>query len=173
MVYFISDTHFYHQNIIKYCKRPFNDIKKMNETIINNWNSIVADNDTIYHLGDFCLAQDEDIKEIFNRLNGNKILIRGNHDRKPIKFYEELGFKVLINAPIVLEEYKLLLSHVPLPNSKIKMGYLNLHGHIHNKKLSDEYPKNIYSENNHLNVSVDVTNFKPVSLDDIIIKRSR
>ena len=137
MIYFITDTHFHHSNIIKYCNRPFKDINEMNETIINNWNSIVKNDDTVYHLGDFCLSSDDEIKNIFNRLNGNKILIRGNHDRKPVKFYEEIGFKVLTHAPIILDEYKIMLSHGPLPDAKIKDGYINLHGHIHNKKISD------------------------------------
>lgn len=60
-----------------------------------------------------------------------------------------------------------MLSHVPLPDVRVKDGYINLHGHIHNKTISDNYPKNIYSDSKHINVSVDVTDFKPVSLDDI------
>lgn len=168
MIYFISDTHFHHSNIIKYCNRHFKDI---NETIISNWNSIITKDDVLYHLGDFCLSNDDEIKNIFNRLNGNKILIRGNHDRKPVKFYENIGFGVLTHAPIVLDEYKLMLSHVPLPDVKIKDGYINLHGHIHNKKISDDYPKN-YSENRHINLSVDVTNYKPISLDEIRSKNN-
>ena len=166
MIYFISDTHFHHSNIIKYCNRPFKDINKMNEAIISNWNSLITKDDIVYHLGDFCLSNDDEIKNIFNRLNGNIILIRGNHDRKPVKFYENIGIKVLTHAPIILDEYKIMLSHVPLPDVKIKDGYINLHGHIHNKKISDDYPKN-YSINKHINVSVDVTNFKPVSLNII------
>ena len=166
MIYFISDTHFHHSNIIKYCNRPFKDINEMHETIISNWNSIITKDDIVYHLGDFCLFNDDEIKSIFNRLNGNKILIRGNHDRKPVKFYENIGFEVLRHAPIVLDEYKLMLSHVPLRDVKIKEGYINLHGHIHNKKISDDYPKN-YSENRHINLSVDSTDFKPVSLGEI------
>ena len=166
MIYFISDTHFHHSNIIKYCNIPFKDINEMNETIISNWNSIITKDDVLYHLGDFCLSNDDEIKSIFNRLNGSKILIRGNHARKSVKFYENIGFEVLTHAPIVLDEYKLMLSHVPLPDVKIKDGYINLHGHIHNKKISDDYPKN-YSENRHINLSVDSTDFKPVSLGEI------
>ena len=166
MIYFISDTHFHHSNIIKYCNRPFKDINEMHETIISNWNSIITKDDIVYHLGDFCLSNDDEIKSIFNRLNGNKILIRGNHARKSVKFYENIGFEVLTHAPIVLDEYKSMLSHVPLPDVKIKDGNINLHGHIHNKKISDDYPKN-YSENRHINLSVDSTDFKPVSLGEI------
>ena len=90
MIYFISDTHFYHSNIIKYFNRHFKDVNEMNETIINNWNSIIKEDDTIYHLGDFCLSNDDEIKSIFNRLNGNKILIRGNHDRSLLNFMKIL-----------------------------------------------------------------------------------
>lgn len=166
MIYFTSDTHFHHNNIIKYCNRPFNNINDMNNTIINNWNTVIKKEDIVYHLGDFCLSNDDEIKNTYNLLNGHIILIRGNHDRKPVKFYENIGFKVLTHAPIILDEYKLMLSHVPLPDNKIKNGYINLHGHIHNKKISQDYPKN-YSENKHINLSVDVTNFRPISLDEI------
>ena len=92
MIYFISDTHFYHSNIIKYCNRTFKDVNEMNETIISNWRFFITKDDIVYHLGDFCLSSDDDIKNIFNRLNGNKILIRGNHDRKSVKFYKDIGF---------------------------------------------------------------------------------
>ncbi len=173
MIYFISDTHFYHSNIIKYCNRTFKDVNEMNETIISNWRFFITKDDIVYHLGDFCLSSDDDIKNIFNRLNGNKILIRGNHDRKSVKFYKDIGFEILTHAPIILEEYKLILSHVPLPDVKIKNGYINLHGHIHNKNISEDYPKNIYSEIKHINLSVDVTDYKPVSLDKINEIRSK
>ena len=64
MIYFISDTHFHHHNIINYCNRPFKDVNEMNKIIINNWNNIVTENDTVYHLGDFCLFSDEEINLI-------------------------------------------------------------------------------------------------------------
>ena len=167
MIYFISDTHFNHSNIIKYADRPFNDITEMNNTLINNWNSIIKEDDIVYHLGDFALTCDEKIKELYSYLNGTIILIRGNHDGKSVKYYEDIGFKVLKNAPIILDEYKLVLSHTPVPDAKIPDGYINLHGHIHNKKLNENYPSKNYSKDNHKNVSADVTNFKPISLYEI------
>lgn len=88
MIYFISDTHFNHSNIIEYCNRPFNDIKEMNDTLINNWNSVVKKDDIVYHLGDFALADEEKLKELYSKLNGTIILIRGNHDGKSAKYYE-------------------------------------------------------------------------------------
>ncbi|MBQ9072313.1 MAG: metallophosphoesterase [Bacilli bacterium] len=167
MIYFISDTHFNHSNIIEYCNRPFNDIKEMNDTLIDNWNSIVKKDDIVYHLGDFALADEEELKVLYSKLNGTIILIRGNHDGKSAKYYEEIGFKVLTNAPIKLDEYKLILSHTPVPDTKIPDGYINIHGHIHNKKLIDGYPTKIYSADKHINVSVDAINFKPLGLEEI------
>lgn len=167
MIYFISDTHFEHENVIKYCKRPFSDIRKMNETLISNWNSVVSDDDIIYHLGDFCLSDKNGIKKIASKLNGHKILVRGNHDRGSVSFYESVGFEVLTHAPIKLEEEKLLLSHVPVPDTRIPEGYINVHGHIHNKLLNDDYPTNLYDKDKHFNVSCDVLDFKPISLTRI------
>lgn len=167
MIYFISDTHFNHSNIIKYTNKLFKDVIEMNNTIINNWNSIIKEDDIVYHLGDFALADDEELKELCSYLNGTIILIRGNHDGKSVKYYEDIGFKVLKNAPIILDEYKLVLSHIPIPDAKIPDGYINIHGHIHNKKLNENYYSNNYSTDKHINVSVDVTNFKPISLNEI------
>ena len=89
--YLVSDTHFNHSNIIKYCSRPFSNIEEMNKVIIDNWNNIVDKEDTVYHLGDFGFGTKEELKEIFDKLNGKKYLIMGNHDRRVgKKYYEEL-----------------------------------------------------------------------------------
>lgn len=179
MIYFIADTHFYHNNIIKYCNRPFKDVLEMNETIINNWNNTVIDNDTIYHLGDVALCSNELLAPIINRLNGKKILIRGNHDTRSVVAFEKMGFTVLRNAPISIDKYKLILSHIPLPDTMIPNGYINIHGHIHNKPLNEskhkggkvEYKKELYTPNKHICVSVDVINFTPISLEKILLLR--
>ena len=72
---------FGHTNVIKYDGRPFKTAKEMDDTIIANWNSVVKDGDTVYHLGDFAFAEVKRVEEILRCLNGNKVFIFGNHDR--------------------------------------------------------------------------------------------
>lgn len=167
-VYIISDTHFNHKNIIDYCNRPFKDIDEMNNTIINNWNEAVKEDDIVYHLGDFFLGSKFDLKDIVDKLNGTIYLIRGNHDRLTVKSYEDCGIVVLKNAPIIMDDYKIMLSHRPLPNSMIKDGYINIHGHLHQKKLEDIYDNAFFDKNKHINVSCDMLNYKPISLEEIL-----
>lgn len=81
-VWFTSDTHFGHQNIIRYSNRPFSDVDHMNEEIIKRWNKLVSPEDTVFHLGDVALGQIDKSLACVGRLNGHKILIDdGNHDR--------------------------------------------------------------------------------------------
>ena len=96
VIYFTSDLHFSHYNIIKYCNRPFESVDKMNNILINNWNKIVKENDEVYILGDITLGDNE---KYLNRLKGSKYLIKGNHDKirthenlKWVKDYYELKY---------------------------------------------------------------------------------
>lgn len=168
-IYIVSDTHFNHSNIIEYCNRPFDNVCDMNNTIINNWNSIVS-NDIVYHLGDFFLGSKYDLKGIISKLNGKIYLIRGNHDRLTVKSYEDCGITVLKNAPIIMDDYKICLSHKPLADTMIKDDYINIHGHIHDRSLEDIYDNNLFSKDRHINVSIDVLDFKPILLDKILEK---
>jgi len=82
--FFTSDHHFFHRNILKYCKRPFNSIQEMNEQFIQNHNKVVQPSDNVYFVGDFSLTKDiEKLQYIFNRLNGSKFIVWGNHDHRP------------------------------------------------------------------------------------------
>ncbi len=97
MIYFIADTHFNHANIIKYCNRPFNDTYEMNEYIVKKWNSVVEDDDIVYHLGDVGFGSLREVKSLVERLNGTKILLRGNNDFKiGTSTWKEIGFKIEI-----------------------------------------------------------------------------
>ena len=83
--FFTSDTHFNHANIIKFCNRPFKDVEQMNDVMIANWNSVIGKDDTVFHLGDFCLGGAAEWTKILDRLNGKIYLIMGNHDLKNIR----------------------------------------------------------------------------------------
>ena len=78
-VYFTSDTHFGHSNIMRFCQRPFSDVTDMNNCLIENWNNKVGKDDIIFHLGDFAMGGSNLWNGILERLNGHKILILGNH----------------------------------------------------------------------------------------------
>ncbi len=80
-LWFTSDTHFHHENIIRYCNRPFHDVGHMDRTIINNWNSIIEKDDIVIHAGDFCWGNRDMWCYFLSQLRGNKILIQGNHDK--------------------------------------------------------------------------------------------
>lgn len=87
-VFFISDTHFFHQKILEFEKeaRPFSSVEEMNEELVARWNNIVTKRDTVWHLGDVCFGHVSNLA-IIKRLNGTKHLIMGNHDRYGIRAY--------------------------------------------------------------------------------------
>jgi len=149
--WFISDTHFCHGNVIAYENRPFRDAEHMNQVLIDNWNSVVSDDDEVYHLGDFGLGPKDVLKDICSRLKGQKFLIIGNHDGGPAKM-KDIGFRcALYGAKIYIGKHKVFLQHIqPLVTDE----YV-LHGHVHSKK------PNLIIQNS-LNISVEVWNYAPV-----------
>ncbi|WP_423792713.1 metallophosphoesterase [Methanocaldococcus indicus] len=156
-IFLISDTHFNHVNIIKYCNRPFKDVEEMNRILIENWNNTVKDNDIVYFLGDFNLSRNKNkvAREIMSNLNGEIIFIRGNHD----KFGEK--FKI-----IEYKGYKFMLIHNPDSSYTLNFDGWIIHGHHHANDL-DNYPF-INPKTKRINVSVEVINYKPVNIDLII-----
>lgn len=108
-VFFTSDTHFNHTNIIRFCNRPFKDVSHMNETIISNWNRVVGSEDIVFHLGDFCLGGSAEWINVLNRLNGKIYLISGNHDIKNLrqnytKYFEHIAMK-MYNKRVYYENF--------------------------------------------------------------------
>lgn len=149
-VWFSSDYHFSHTNIIRYCGRPFVSSVEMNDTIISNHNDLVKPGDIVYFLGDVSFR---DPLEYIKRMNGFFIFIRGNHDPKEIR---KRAWKSTI---IEYEKKKILCVHNPC---NIYGNYsLNVVGHVHEKWL---YRPDI----NAINVGVDVNDFKPVSLETVM-----
>jgi len=169
-IYLTSDCHFNHINILKYEPetRPFETIEEMNETIINNWNSVVSNKDTIYVLGDFFMGMLDGIDEILPRLNGHIILIRGNHDTKNrISKFKEYGIEVKDIDYITYKGRFFILNHFPIENEAFyKMirednsEVVLLYGHIHGKAPAGYV-------NGSFHVGLDTNNLTPISLEDI------
>ncbi|MBI4064548.1 MAG: metallophosphoesterase [Elusimicrobia bacterium] len=150
-IFFTSDTHFNHTNIIKYCGRPFESVEEMNREMIGQWNAAVGQDDTVFHLGDFALGEASEWPKIFQQLNGaKKILIRGNHDRA-VKKMIEVGFAEVHSE---LEWNGWLLKHKPFKTPK-KL----LCGHIHERWRRLGWA---------INVGVDVWDFTPRTIEELV-----
>lgn len=158
-VWFTSDTHFNHANIIRFCNRPFDSVGEMNEALITNWNGHISPNDTVYHLGDFSMGN---ASKILSRLNGNVCLIRGNHDKhRDIKdaafgwikdvYFLKTGKRA--SSWIWLSHY----AHRRWPNAH--HGSIHLYGHSHG-----ELP----GMGRSMDIGVDAFDYKPVHLDYVM-----
>ncbi len=164
--WFTSDYHLGHANIIEYCDRPFKDLDTMNETIIRNHNARVKPSDTVFFIGDFCFHNSSGGKvgeggltksqEYIDRLNGNIVFIKGNHDKN-----NSLN-TCLSSGVINLGGYDIFLTHRPEDyNHRYK---INLVGHVHKDWKSKGMKNNVVL----INVGVDVWGFKPISIQEIL-----
>ncbi|MEK6836803.1 MAG: metallophosphoesterase [Nanoarchaeota archaeon] len=149
-IFIVSDTHFRHKNIIEYAKRPFQSVEEMDEEMIKRWNNKVGKDDLVIHLGDFALGNKEEVESIRKRLNGNIILLKGNHDHKSVR---GAGFLIIKGT---LEIDNIIFSHNPIQKKEIPTGFINVHGHIHEKESLNGF-----------NVSVEKTNYEPILLEDL------
>jgi calcineurin-like phosphoesterase family protein len=159
--WFIADTHFSHNNILKYENRPFDDIMDMNNKLIAYWNSTVKNDDKIFILGDFALCKKETIKEIVEQLHGYKVLIMGNHDQLSPKSYIELGFNEVSRYPVILEQFW-ILSHAPMYLNE-SMPYANIFGHVHS---NPEY-KDYSAQSICVSVERAHMNYRPISFNKV------
>lgn len=203
-IWFTSDTHFGHQNIIKYCLRGygtraerlnqlaecegnfdaltqvgntllFKSPNDMNRVMTERWNSVVAPEDTVYHLGDFAMGNRKDWASYREGLNGNIHLVLGNHDCdsnwNPRKEILDAGF-ASINMQLFVEVdgYKLWLAHIPMSTAPDKREYsrptptkdydIALCGHVHDKFVVNDY--------GNINVGCDNFEYQPRSLTEIL-----
>lgn len=165
MIYFTSDLHLGHKNVIQMQNRPFETVDDMNEALIQNFNSVVHQNDIVYILGDLAFRlRETKCNEFIARLKGTKILIRGNHDREydPSLFEEITDFKM-----IKYEHVTYSMIHYPMlewKHSRHNRG-VNLHGHIHSNGAYNE--ENIKQGILRYDVGVEAHDYKPISLEDI------
>jgi calcineurin-like phosphoesterase family protein len=192
-IWFTSDPHFFHANVIKYCDRPYASVEEMNEALIANWNSVVKPEDTIYCLGDFSLAY-RPVELFTRRLNGIKVLIPGNHDfchsynkksRNPenrskwISKYEDEGWAVLPEH-VSMEIAGTIVNLAHMPYSSVD----DVRENELTETRTDKYEKYRPKDDGHwllcghvhekwrfrkkmINVGVDVWNYTPVNMDVI------
>lgn len=169
--YFTSDTHFHHNNIIEFCNRPFKDVQEMNDKMVDNWNSIVKPDDLVYHLGDYCFGNEDKIREINNRLNGNIVLISGNHDEKILRDTSHKNTRYV--DPDISRRFQKIVPYLEtkVGGTTITMchfalqvwnrshhGRISLFGHSHGT-----LPEN----SQQLDVGVDCWDYKPITLEQI------
>lgn len=177
MIYITSDWHLFHNRPFIYETRGFETIEEMNETIINNYKSIVKPDDDIYILGDILLGGPDSLEDginILNNIPGRIHLVRGNHctDRRWSAYQEQCTWDLVEASNAIYLDYKhyhFYLSHYPTITSNndydkpLKARLLNLCGHTHTiDKWADADKGYIY------HIEVDSHGCKPVSLDSII-----
>lgn len=179
-VFFTSDTHFYHINILKFCNRPFADVNEMNDVLIKNWNEVVGPNDIVFHLGDFAFCGSNECKNLVEKLNGRKYLIVGNHDWKTIKQgYADKFDDIQQQMTIKVDGQGIYLNHYPFlcyagPYNKDKVW--QLFGHVHsnpNFNTGLDKPRLSMLFPTQYDVGVDNNNYRPVSFAEVkeIIKK--
>ena len=169
-IWLTSDTHFCHKNILKYEDRPFSDTEVMNTELIRRWNEVVAPEDTVIHLGDVALGPADRFYPLVGALNGHKVLVTGNHDMKPLHWYNEHGFDVVYEHMVMLyaRDRKILLTHIP----RFVYGEnydLHFYGHVHSKGHHGEHEGDYPTiARNGACVCVERWNYYPVDLDKLI-----
>ena len=168
-VWLISDTHFGHEKTCTVFKRedgsplrPFSCAEEMDEYMVKAWNERVKPNDKVYHLGDVVINRK--FLHVLGRLNGDKVLIRGNHDIFDLKEYTQYfrdvrGYHVMNG---------LIMSHIPIHEQQLARFGCNIHGHLHAYRVMKDngYRGNAIDPRYH-NVSVEQTDFAPILFDDV------
>ena len=187
-IFFTSDTHFGHHNIIKYCRRPFQTWWEMDKVIIENWNSIVGKNDEVYHLGDFALYGKKHGYAIntAEQLNGKIYLIRGNHDWRHFPREDDPAYndpqharlrarfewikdyhEIRIRDEEMGVKQNIMLFHYPIAAwNKAHHGSWQLHGHSHGT-----YPESDTAAR--IDVGMDSFSFIPMSYQDVKFAMTR
>lgn len=129
--FYISDWHYGHANILSFDNRPWLSVEAMNEALIANWNAVVSAGDTVYMLGDMFWHND-DAAPVLGRLNGQKMLVQGNHDHWVGSVLKKQIVKISDYMEVDDEGRKVVLCHYPIPCFKNHYyGWYHLYGHVH------------------------------------------
>ena len=177
-VFLVSDTHFGHAGVCRFTEadgvtkiRPWTDPAEMDEEMVKRWNETVRPNDKVYHLGDVVINRKA--LPTMARLNGDKVLIRGNHDifrdDEYRLYFRELRAYHVMNG--------MILSHIPLHSDSLGRFGVNIHGHLHSNRVKKARGINAttgeveYGDENDLRyhcVCVEQTDFKPILFEDVV-----
>lgn len=177
-IWFTSDTHFGHKNILTFCERPFNSVEEMDNAIIERWNSKVEKDDIVFHLGDFAFASNKRWQELIYKLNGKIYLILGNHDitRWPGTYTMQLFDRVENQMMLKIDnKYKVYLNHFPFlcydgTYRNPEDCTIQLHGHVHQRigDIGKDAQRLQYRFPYQYDVGVDNNNFYPVSWEEVL-----
>lgn len=174
-MFFTSDPHHGHRNVIRFCDRPYDDVKEMSTSLINNWNSVVGDDDYVFVLGDlFWFNDSHSIKRVLSQLRGKIYIIPGNHDKME-SYYRVDDPRIVICSDIVnlfveeteadgtVKHHQFVLSHYPQTTwTHRDRGAYNLFGHIHSKAGREGLDQDLILHWNQCDVGVDFWNYTPV-----------
>lgn len=183
-VFFTSDTHFNHDNIIKFCARPYNSVPEMNEDIIRRWNEKVGKNDIVFHLGDFAWGGSTKWVPILEQLHGHIILCLGNHDELNLTPTAEVFFKdIRYQYKIMVGDIQVYLNHLPFLTwgGAYREKVWEFFGHVHSvSKDNPTYNTGADAKRipfllpNQYDVGCDLNNYTPLSfpeIKEIIVKQ--
>lgn len=167
-IFFTADTHFGHEKAINYQHngkkiRPWNSVVDQDRTLIDNWNTLVSEDDVVYHIGDVCDTSVTNIGDYIKKLHGKKILIKGNLDLADNPEYLNYFSEVYDEFHVVnFNDQQILLSHnyTTTDNLNKYNCTLNVHGHLHTDCVQD--PR-------YFCVSLERTNFYPISLEQLLV----
>lgn len=163
--FFTSDLHFYHANVIGFCNRPYGSVEHMNQSLIDNWNNVVSEQDHVWVLGDVSFGTYDQTVEVLNQLRGVKHLVVGNHDRKgrADKLFNRDWSNHFVDRNdyirVKIDGRKFALCHFPF--ASWERGYINLHGHWHK-------PAGYENKYRQYDVGVDANNYTPLILSDAV-----
>lgn len=130
--FYIADWHYDHANCIHFDNRPFKNVDEMNEELIRRWNEAVRPGDLVYILGDMFWCRTTDAIEVLKKLNGQKILVKGNHDRVRDAAFAKCFAKITDYEEVQDDGDCIVLSHYPIPCFKNHFyGWLHFYGHVH------------------------------------------
>lgn len=172
--YFISDTHFNHKNIMRFCDRPFATLEEMEKQMIELWNNIVKEDELVFILGDVIFGGSEIYERILPQLNGRKWLILGNHDYINIKQgFKKYFEKILNKAFITIDGVPIILNHEPLLcfTGQDNCKRWQLFGHVHTtkylKKSCDSKKLELLCTPSMYDVGADFNCYKPIGFKEL------